>query len=265
MRRGIAYGVGRVACARAESARGAVALLGETAVRALAMLARPRQFRFRDFALAFERAGFDALPITAIVGLLLGLILAFESAASLKAFGAEVYVADLIAIGLFRELGPIITAIILAGRTGSAFAAEIGTMKANEELDALTTMDLPPVRFLVMPRVAAAALVMPALAALSEVSGLIGGCIVLQLMGVPANVFWGHVTSSSTAAMVALGLGKAALFGLLVGFIGCAAGMGARKAADGVGEAATRAVVSSIVAIAVTDGLLAVLCHVLGV
>ncbi|MBR3924415.1 MAG: ABC transporter permease, partial [Kiritimatiellae bacterium] len=152
------------------------------------MLFKPRQFRFRDCALAFERAGFDGLPITTLVGLLLGLILAFESAASLQMFGVEVYVADLIAIGLFRELGPLVTAIILAGRTGSAFAAEIGTMKVDEELDALTTMGLPPVRFLVLPRMVAAALVMPVLTIFSEIAGLLGGCLVLQIMDIPASV-----------------------------------------------------------------------------
>ena len=265
MRRGLAYNVGKLACEHAQTVRYAFAFLGETVVRGLVMLVMPRQFRLRDCALAFERAGFDGLSITTMVGLLLGLILAFESAASLKMFGAEVYVADLIAIGLFRELGPIITAIILAGRTGSAFAAEIGTMKVDEELDALTTMGLPPVRFLVLPRIVAATLVMPVLTMFSEMAGLIGGCIVLQMMDVPANVFWGHVTSSSSVSMIVLGLAKSALFGLLVGFISCASGMRTKKAADGVGEAATNAVVCSIVAIAVADGLLAVVCYVLGI
>ena len=168
MKRGLAHNVGRLACEHARAFRENCAFLGETVVRGLAMLARPRQFRFGDCALAFERAGFDGLPITMLVGLLLGLILAFESAASLKMFGVEVYVADLIAIGLFRELGPLVTAIILAGRSGSAFAAEIGTMKVDEELDALTTMGLPPVRFLVLPRIVASSAVMPVLTVFSE-------------------------------------------------------------------------------------------------
>lgn len=265
MRRGLAYNVGRLACEHAQAVRANCAFLGETVVRGLMMLAKPRQFRFGDCALAFERAGFDGLPISTLIGLLLGLILAFESAASLKMFGAEVYVADLIAIGLFRELGPLITAIILAGRSGSAFAAEIGTMKVDEELDALTTMGLPPVRFLVLPRIVAAALVMPVLTVFAELAGLIGGCIVLQLMGVPASVFWKHVISSSSAFMIAFGLAKGALFGLLIGFVGCAAGMRTRNTADGVGVAATNAVVGGIVTIAVADGLLAVVCYVFGI
>ena len=262
---GLAYGVGRLTCGYARALRESCAFLGETVVRGLVMLVKPRQFRFGDCALAFERAGFDGLPICALIGLLLGLILAFESAASLRMFGVEVYVADLIAIGLFRELGPLVTAIILAGRTGSAFAAEIGTMKVDEELDALTTMGLPPVRFLVLPRMVAAAAVMPVLTIFAEMAGLVGGCIVLQLMDVPASVFWKHVVSSSSIFMIVFGLAKGALFGLLVGFIGCASGMRTKSTADGVGVATTNAVVGGIVAIAVADGLIAVICYVLEV
>jgi phospholipid/cholesterol/gamma-HCH transport system permease protein len=226
------------------------------------MIMHPRRFRFGDAARAFERACCDGLPITTLIGFLLGLILAFESAASLQRFGAEVYVADMIAIGLFRELGPLITAVVLAGRTGSAFAAEIGTMKVDEELDALTTMGLPPVRFLVLPRMVAATLVMPVLTVFAELAGLLGGCLVLQIMGIPGSVFWKHVIASSSAFMIGLGLAKGALFGLLVGFIGCVAGMRTRNTADGVGVAATNAVVGGIVAIAVADGLLAVFCYI---
>ena len=241
------------------------AFLGETAVWAVSLFRHPGRFRFRDSALAFERAGVDGLPITTLIGFLLGLILAFESAASLQMFGVEVYVADLIAIGLFRELGPLVTAIILAGRSGSAFAAEIGTMKVDEELDALTTFGLPPVQFLVLPRVLAAMLAMPVLTIFAELAGLVGGAIVLRLMDVPTVVFWNHVANASSIFTISLGLAKAALFGLLVGLIGCSAGMRTRNTADGVGVAATNAVVGGIVAIAVSDGFLAVLCYVFGI
>ena len=257
--------IGRYACEGWRTFRECAAFLGETAVWTLGMLRHPGRFRFRDSALAFERAGVDGLPITTLIGFLLGLILAFESAASLKMFGVEVYVADLIAIGLFRELGPLVTAIILAGRSGSAFAAEIGTMKVDEELDALTTFGLPPVQFLVLPRVLAAMLAMPVLTIFAELAGLVGGAIVLRLMDVPTVVFWSHVKATSTLFMITFGLGKAALFGLLVGLIGCSAGMRTRNTADGVGVAATNAVVGGIVAIAVTDGLLAVICYIFDV
>ncbi len=257
--------VGRSACSAGEAVHDGLAFLGETAMTTLGMLRHPGCFRFRDAALAFERAGFNGLLITILIGFLLGLVLAFQSAAALKMFGVEVYVADLIAIALFRELGPLITAIILAGRSGSAFAAEIGTMKVDEELDALTTFGLPPVRFLVLPRVVAVCLAMPALTICAELSGLIGGAIVLQMMDVPPVVYWKHVVGASSVSSIVLGLGKSVLFGFLVGLIGCACGMRTRNTADGVGVAATRAVVGSIVAIAVSDGLLAVIFYLLDI
>ena len=257
--------IGKGFADRARSAHESMSFLGETLVSALGMLLRPDRFRFGDFALAFQRAAFDGLPISVGIGFLLGLILAFQSAAALRTFGVEVYVADLLAIGLFRELGPLVTAIVLAGRSGSAFAAEIGTMKVDEELDALTTMGLPPVRFLVLPRIAAAVLAMPVLTASAELAGLVGGAIVLDMMNVPTVVFWDHVTSISTMFMVAFGLAKSCLFGLLVGIVGCGAGMRTRSTADGVGVAATSAVVGGIVAIAVADGVLAVVCYAWGV
>lgn len=238
------------------------AILGETVVCSITAVFHPRQFRFGDSALAFQRATFDGLPISTGIGFLLGVILAFQSAAALKQFGVEVYIADLLAIGLFRELGPLVTAIILAGRSGSAFAAEIGTMKVNEELDALTTMGLPPVRFLVLPRVVAAVLAMPILTIFAELAGLIGGAIVLEMMNVPNIVYWRHVVATSTLFMILLGLVKSAIFGLLVGLIGCSAGMRTKSTADGVGVSATAAVVGGIIAIAVSDGILAVICYV---
>ena len=241
---------------------GNLAFLGETVVSALGVLVRPRSFRFGDFALAFQRASWEGLPITTGIGFLLGLILAFESAAAMEMFGVKVFVADLLSIALFRELGPLVTAIILAGRSGSAFAAEIGKMKVNEELDALSTMGLPPVRFLVLPRVVAAVLAMPVLTVFAELAGLLGGVLVLELMGVPSSVYWRHVSSTTTVFMIVLGLAKGAFFGLLVGVVGCCAGMRTKSTADGVGVAATSAVVGSIVAIAVSDGILAVLCYV---
>mgnify|MGYP003297815415 CR=1 FL=1 len=257
--------IGKKVVDRIRSANDSLAFVGETLVASVGMIAHPRRFRFGDCALAFQRAAFDGLPISTGIGFLLGLILAFESAAMLKMFGVEIYVADLLSVALFRELGPLVTAIILAGRSGSAFAAEIGTMKVDEELDALTTMGLPPVRFLVMPRVVAAVLAMPILTVFAELAGLIGGALVLRLMNVPPVAYWRHAMSMSDMFMIMFGLGKAALFGLLVGLIGCGAGMKTKSTADGVGVAATSAVVGGIIAIAVTDGLLAFICYVWGI
>ena len=241
-----------------------MAFLGELTVSGISLLVRPGRLRLRDTMLHFERAGIDALPITLLIGFLLGLILAFMSAASLKQFGVEVYVADLIASGLFRELGPLITAIILAGRSGSAFAAEIGTMKVNEEIDALVTFGLPPVVFLALPRVIAATLVMPILSIFAVIAGLIGGVFVLTSLDVPATTYWQHVINSTTLSNILLGLLKSAVFGLLVGLVGCSHGLQTGRTADAVGRAATAAVVGSLIMITIFDGLFAVLFYLLG-
>ena len=243
----------------------ALSVFGEVVVESVVMGLKPWRFRFRDALLAFQRAAFEGLPISIGIGFLLGLILAFQSAAALRTFGVESYVAALLAIGLFRELGPIITAILLAGRSGSAFAAEIGTMKVDEELDALTTMGLPPVRFLVMPRIAAAVFAMPILTIFVELSGLLGGALVLGVMNIPSAVYWNNVASSTSAFTIVFGLAKSAFFGLLIGLVGCCAGMRTKSTADGVGVAATAAVVGGIVAIAVADGIIAVICYFWGI
>lgn len=248
-----------------KKAANALAFGGETFLALLHLLIRPRDFRMKDAALSFQRSSFEGLGVTTGIGFLLGLILAFESAAALQMFGAEVYVADLLAIGLFRELGPLVTAIVLAGRSGSAFAAEIASMKANEELDALVTMGLKPVRFLVLPRISAAVLAMPILTIFAELAGLLGGAIVLRAMNVPVSVFAEHLRNTSDMFMILYGLSKSMLFGLLIALISCASGINAKADADGVGTASTGAVVGSIVAIAVADGLLALLCNILGV
>ena len=242
-----------------------LAFLGEVATAVFSLVVRPGRLRLRDTMLCFERAGMDALPITLLIGFLMGLILAFLSASSLRQFGVEVYVADLIAIGLFRELGALMTAIILAGRTGSAFAAELGTMKVNEEIDALTTFGLPPVVFLALPRVLAATLALPFLSIFAVFAGLLGGLLVLTCIGIPAVTYWQHVFDALTLGNVFIGLIKAVTFGLLVGMVGCAHGLMAGRTADAVGQAATAAVVGSLVLITIFDGIFAVLFYVLNI
>ncbi len=255
--------VGRAVADIYNSVCGQMAFLGEMTVSALRLVMQPKRLRLRDTMLHFERAGVDALPITLLIGFLLGVILAFMSATSFRRFGVEVYVADLIAIGLFRELGALITAIILAGRSGSAFAAELGSMKVNEEIDALVTLGLPPVVFLAMPRVIAATLVMPLLTIFTIMAGLLGGVLVMMSLGIPAAVYWQHVFKSTPLSNVMLGLFKAAVFGLLIGLVGCAQGLCADRTADAVGRAATAAVVGSLVLITIFDGVFAVMAYIL--
>ena len=261
----LATQVGRATVELGRGMQGQAAFLGELVLSMPTLFRRRGRMRPRDILLHAESAGADALPIALLIGFLLGVILAFMSATAFRQFGVEVYVADLIAIGLFRELGPLVTAIVLAGRSGSAFAAELGSMKVNEELDALVTMDLPPVLFLAFPRIVAATAVMPLLTIFTTVAGLLGGALVLTALDVPATVYWRRVVKATPLTNILLGLFKAGVFGLLVGLVGCAQGLLARRAPDAVGRAATSAVVGSLVLITIFDGVFALLCYLVGV
>jgi ABC-type transport system involved in resistance to organic solvents, permease component len=165
----------------------------------------PGLVRWRDAWLTAELAGVNALPIVALLGFLLGLIMAFQAAIPMRQFGADLYVANLIGLSILRELGPLLTAIVLAGRSGSAFAAELGTMKVSEELDALTTMGLEPVGFLVVPRVIAAVAMTPLLAIFAGVFGLIGGAVVMLSLGFPLVTYMNQVQAAVTSAICSVG------------------------------------------------------------
>ena len=233
----------------------------------LALIGLPRKLRFlrgADFFRIADRAGLQALPLVLMLGFLIGMILAFQSAIPMRQFGADLYVANLVAISLFRELGPLLVAVILAGRTGSAFAAELGTMQVNEEIAALTTMGIDPPTMLVLPRMAAAMLVMPALIVAMDVSGLLGMGSVLMFFGFPASAIVAQITASTGPQDFLLGLFKGMIFAAAVALIGCRAGLTAGNGPRAVGEAATAAVVGGIVATVLLDGLFAVMSYRLG-
>ncbi len=242
-----------------------MAFIGELG-RALARaLWHPRQVRWSDTLRVAEAAGFRALPIVSLIAFLLGVILAFQSAIAMRQFGGEIFVANLVAVSLFRELGPLMMAILLAGRSGAAFAAEIGTMKVNEEINALQTMALDPVRFLVVPKVLAGILVAPLLALYANLIGLLGAGLVLQGFGIPWVAFFNQVTGAVSLSDLFSGLFKAAVFGLLVASVGCLRGLQTGNGAAAVGSSTTSAVVTAIILIVVFDGLFAVLFYHLGV
>jgi phospholipid/cholesterol/gamma-HCH transport system permease protein len=199
---------------------------------------------------------------------LMGLIMAFQSALLLREFGVEIYVANLVGKSMVRELGPLMTTILLAGRTGSAFAAELGSMKINEELDALSTMGLDPLRFLVVPRVLGAVLVTPLLTVFAILCGIIGGAVVLVSFGYPLVAYVNQLLSGVGGINLTDFLGgmvKATVFGILVAAIGCLRGLQTESGASAVGISATRAVVSGIVLIVLADGAFAVLYYLLNV
>jgi phospholipid/cholesterol/gamma-HCH transport system permease protein len=241
-----------------------VAFLGELSVALLHAATRPRSVRWRDALITAESAGVNALPIIALIGFLLGLILAFESAIPMRQFGADIFVANLIGLSMIRELGPLMTAIILAGRSGSAFAAELGTMKVSEEIDALITMGLEPVRFLAVPRVIAAVAMTPLLSVFTSLFGLIGGAVVMLSLGFPLVTYVNQILSSVDVVDFLGGVFKSLAFGMVVAGIGCLRGLQTASGASAVGDSTTSAVVSGIILIAVMDGIFAVVFYSLG-
>ncbi len=228
---------------------------------ALVQVARnPRCLRSDDTFVSMQKTGVDALPIVGLISFLLGLIMAFMSAVQLRQFGANIYVASLVSLAMTRELGPIMTAIIVAGRSGSAFAAEIGTMKISDEVDALTTMGFDPVRFLVIPKLVAAVIVVPLLVLFSDLFAIAGGLIVgVSMLDLTSNSYIAQTLKTLELFDVFWGVFKGGVFALLIAWIGCFRGFQVRGGAASVGQATTSAVVSSIFLIILTDSVFAVI------
>src|SRR5579862_56303 len=238
--------------------------LGEN-FAALANLLRGRtQFRWSDALLVMQECGPQALGIIAMINFLVGLILAFVGATELTRFGASIYVADLVGIASVREMACIMTGIILCGRTGAAFAAQLGTMKVNEEISALETFGISPVEFLVLPRMVALILVMPFLCAFADLISIAGGFIVsVCMLDVSATEYLARTVQAIQLKSFLLGIGKGSFFGFLVAYSGCLRGIQSGYSAADVGQATTKAVVTGITAIIASDGIFAVLCHAL--
>ncbi len=239
----------------------AVAFVGEILVAVVRLPARPRMYPLRDLLSTTDGAGVQAIPLVALLGFLMGLILAFQSSIPLRRFGAEIFVVNLVVISLMRELGPLLAAVILAGRTGSAFAAELGTMVVNDEVAAIATMGIDPVTMLVLPRLTATMLVMPGLSLLLEMAGLVGMTLVMGVLGYPPIAVWHQTLQAARLTDLLGGLVKAMVFGGAVAVIGCRTGLGAGLGPRAVGQAATAAVVGGIFATIVLDGIFTVLFY----
>jgi phospholipid/cholesterol/gamma-HCH transport system permease protein len=264
-RTNLAEDVGQAVVGFWEDTRSLIGFVGEL-VSALGTAAmHPKNVRWRDVVRVAETAGVNALPIIVLVSFLMGVIMAFQGAISLRRFGADIFVANLVGLAMLRELGPLMTAIILAGRSGSAFAAELGTMTVREEIDALKTMGLDPVRFLVVTRVIAAVVMTPLLTVFADLLGLIGGAVVMRSFGIPLVTFYHQVQYQVTYGSFVGGLVKSFVFGILVAAIGCLRGLQTTTGASAVGESTTRAVVSGIVLIVITDGIFSVVFYYLNV
>lgn len=257
--------VGRKFVMILEDIRDLIAFTGELFVALFLALLNPRRVRWKDAFLIAETAGVNALPIIVLVSFLVGLIIAFQSAIPMRQFGADIFVANLVALSTLRELGPLMTAIILAGRSGSAFAAELGTMKVREEVDALTTLGLDPVRFLVVTRTLASIIMTPLLTIFSNLMGLVGGYVVFISLGFSLTTYVNQIVSAATYVDFLGGIVKSFVFGFLIAGIGCMEGLRTKTGASAVGESATRSVVSGIVLIIVTDGIFGVSYYYLGI
>jgi phospholipid/cholesterol/gamma-HCH transport system permease protein len=240
--------------------------LGENIV-ALGKLLRGRaQFRWSDALLVMQQCGPEAVGIVAMINFLVGLILAFVGAIQLQRFGATIYVADLVGIATVREMGCIMTGIILCGRTGAAFAAQLGTMKLNEEISALQTFGISPIEFLVLPRMIALIVMMPFLCIFADVISILGGFSVsLGILDISPTVYLNRTIEAIEFKSFLLGIVKGSFFGFLVAYTGCLRGIQSGYNAAAVGEAATRAVVTGISAIIASDGIFAVMCHALNI
>ncbi len=249
----------------AQKGQAIVQFVGECTLGLVQLVRRPGKFRWRDCFEQMQQCGAMALPIVSLISILVGLTLAYQAAVELRQFGADIYVADLVGISIVREMGPMMTAVILAGRTGAAFAATIGNMRANEEIDALETLGISPVQFLAVPRLVALAVMMPLLALYANGVGILGGMLVARgVLQIPPSAYWIETQSIVTLRdIVAVGLTKSTVFGLLVGFSGCLCGLRAEPSAAGVGRATTSAVVTALLLIIVADALFAVIFNLL--
>lgn len=245
--------------------RGMFQFVGECVIGAVRVWKRPRKFRWRDCVDEMVQCGAMALPIVSVISFLTGVTLAYTGALVLRQYGGDIYVADLIGMAVCREMGAVMTAVVLAGRTGAAFAATLGNMKANEEIDALETLGIAAVDFLVLPRLLALAVMMPLLALYANAMGILGGMAVsLGVLNIPPAAYWVEMGTIVGLSDVAVGVIKALVFGVIVGFSGCLRGLQAERSAAGVGRAATSAVVTSILLIVIADAVFAVVFNVIG-
>ncbi|MDD5129442.1 MAG: ABC transporter permease [Candidatus Omnitrophica bacterium] len=240
--------------------------LGEITVSCLRLIRGKVYFRWDEFMVILQRCGADALFLVSLISVLVGVILAFVGATQLKLFGAQIYIANIVGIGMVRVMGAMMASILMAGRTGASFAAELGLMQTNEEIDALKTLGVSPVEFLVVPRILALVIMMPLLTLYADLMGILGGFIIsISLLGLNPVEYWQHTQSSVTLSNLWVGLIHSFVFGIIIAIAGCFQGMRCRRSAAAVGEATTAAVVSAIMSIVIATAIITFVCHVLGV
>jgi phospholipid/cholesterol/gamma-HCH transport system permease protein len=257
--------VGTATIATWLAVRSTVTFVGEVALALAALLRGKARFQGSELAIQIQACGAQALSIVTLISFLVGVILAFIGAVQLRQFGAQIFVADLVGIAMAQEMGALMVAIIMSGRSGAAFAAQIGTMQVSEEVDALQTMGLSPVEFLVLPRLLALMLMIPFLTVFADLLGILGGAFVgVTMLRLTPTEYWVETKSALTLADFAMGLFKGEVFGVLVGLAGCLRGIQCGRSSAAVGLAVTSAVVTGIVWIVCSDAILTVIYHVFG-
>ncbi|MCZ6830272.1 MAG: MlaE family lipid ABC transporter permease subunit [Gammaproteobacteria bacterium] len=249
----------------ADNLEGSLGFLGELTLATLRLLRGKANIRRADFRNFLYQAGPDALPIITLTSFLMGMILAYLGAAQLAQFGAQIYVADLVTIGMLREMGALMTAVVMAGRTGAAYAAQLGTMQTREEIDAIVTLGISPMEFLVLPRFIALVLIMPLLCLYADLVGILGGGLVALGMGVSLTQFVNQAQEVLSFTHLNVGLFKSTVFGILIAIAGCRAGMNCGRSSAAVGQAATEAVVTSIVYIIIADAVFNIMFQQMGI
>ena len=251
--------IGRSAEAARQQSVALLSFVGESALALAGCIAQPARMRWRPILYNIRRAGFDALPIIGLLSFLLGIVVAYQAADQLRRFGANIFVADLVGLSMLREFAPLITAIIIAGRSGSAYAAQIGTMSVTEEIDAMRTIGIAPLDLLVVPKIIALVIALPLLTVFADVLGVFGGMVMARVqLGVGFSEFLDRFVKAVSITDYLIGICKAPVFAIIITVVGCFQGFGTKGGADSVGRQTTRSVVQSIFLVIVADALFSV-------
>jgi phospholipid/cholesterol/gamma-HCH transport system permease protein len=251
--------LGSRSAAWAEQGLALLSFVGETALAFAASVRQPSRWRWRPILFNIRSSGFNALPIVGLLSFLIGVVVAYEGAGQLRQYGANIFVADLVGVSMLREFAPLITAIIIAGRSGSAYAAQIGTMAVTEEIDALRTLGIAPLELLVLPKLVALVIVLPLLTVFADVLGVFGGMLMARTqLGVGFAEFIDRFAKAVSMSTYLVGLAKAPVFAAIIVLVGCFQGLRTRGGADSVGRQTTRAVVQATFLVIVADALFAV-------
>jgi phospholipid/cholesterol/gamma-HCH transport system permease protein len=257
--------LGRSAEAKFNETVALVSFVGETAVALAGCIAHPSRLRWRPILFNIRTAGFDALPIVGMLAFLLGVVVAYQGADQLRLYGANIFVADLVGFSMLREFAPLITAIIIAGRSGSAYAAQIGTMSVTEEIDAMRMIGIVPLDMLVLPKIIALVIALPLLTVFADVLGVFGGMIMAHTqLDISFSEFLDRFVKAVSITSFMIGIGKAPVFAAIIAVVGCFQGFRTKGGADSVGRQTTRSVVQSIFLVIVADALFSIAFSVLG-